>query len=86
MGAKKTSEAAEESVRALKVVLPAELKTQIKLEAVELDILVRDYVRQILEDRLPWRIRQQVAEQAELKGMSYQDFLIQALRDAHVIR
>lgn len=46
-----------ESERALKVDLPAALKTQLKLEAVELDVRMRDYVQQILEDRLPWEAR-----------------------------
>jgi len=74
-----------ESERALKVDLPAALKTQLKLEAVELDVRMRDYVQQILEDRLPWEVRQQVTKRAESAGMNYRDFLLKVLRDAGVI-
>ncbi len=74
-----------ESERALKVDLPATLKTQLKLEAVERDIRMRDYVQQILEDRLPWEAREQLAKRAENAGMSYRDFLLKVLRDAGLI-
>lgn len=71
--------------RALKVDLPAELKTQLKVEAVELDMLVRDYVREILEERLPRHVRQRLRQQAEKRGTTYQELILQALRDVRLI-
>ncbi|MDC3984508.1 hypothetical protein [Polyangium jinanense] len=72
----------EASLRALKVDVPSELRVQLKREAVELDIPIRRYVRQILEERLPWDVRRKVEASAKRENMDVQQYLMKALRQA----
>ena len=75
----------DQDVRALKVDVPAELRLQLKREALELDVSVRDYVQRILENRLPSEIMNKVAERARQEGLTYSEFMQRLLRDAGVI-
>ena len=75
----------DERTRALRVDLPADLKHQLKREALDLDITIREHVREILEDRLPRNVRKKIREQAAAEGTDYQQFMLRLLRDAGVI-
>ncbi|UQA58581.1 hypothetical protein [Polyangium aurulentum] len=75
----------EQNVRALKVDVPAELRLQLKREAVELDIPVRQYVQEILENRLPSEVMKSVAERAQRENMTYREFMLRLLQRAGII-
>jgi len=83
MASSKRSEG--QDVRALKVDVPAALRLQLKREALELDVSVREYVQRILENRLPADVMAKVEEQAKATGMSPTELLITALRNAGFI-
>jgi hypothetical protein len=72
----------ERSLRSLKVDVPADLRVQIKHEAVELDIPIRRYMRQILEERLPVEVRRKIASKAKAQNMEIVDYIVKILREA----
>jgi len=75
----------ESTRRQLKIDVPSELRVQLKREAVDLDVSVKQYVLRILDNRLPWDVMNKIDARAKLEGMDGRAFLIKLLREAGVL-
>ncbi|MDI1434919.1 hypothetical protein [Polyangium sorediatum] len=76
---------AESTRRQLKVDVPPEMKVQLKHEAVELDIPLKQYFRRILDYRLPWDVMNKIDERAKLEGLNGPAYLLKVLKQAGVL-
>jgi hypothetical protein len=73
---------AESTRRQLKVDVPPEMKTQLKHEAVGLDIPLKEYFRRILDYRLPWAMMDELDARAKAEGLDGPRYLLKLLKQA----